>query len=59
MGASREMRESEKTVMSIAQMLIHLGNLVWKPMADEAIEYINMMRNLLDTLEAQLIKEKK
>lgn len=59
MGASREMRESEKTVLNIAQMLIHLGNVVWKPMFDDAIGYIYLMRDLLNTLEVQLIKENK
>jgi hypothetical protein len=52
MGAVREGRESEKTLLYIWSILPHLQVTVWHPLEDDAIEYaVDMMTHLGKLIE--------
>ena len=57
MGASRESRESEKTLMYIWGLIPHLQVTVWYPNEDDAIEFatdiMTKMGKLIEQLKEQ------
>ncbi len=59
MGAARENRPSENTLNHIHRLMPHLFITCWYPLREEALEYIQEARELLDTLEKQLKEEAK
>jgi len=58
MGASRESRESEKTLTYIWSLLPHLQVTVWHPLSEDAIEYATDIMTKMGKLIEQLKEEK-
>lgn len=57
--AGREARQSEKTFKNIASSMFSLGNCVWYPLPESALEYISLIQKWLLELEKEIKEEQK